>query len=76
MSGLSINKLCGKEIEIGYVGIAMQEVFESNIVVPYVRVTTYKCHTNTKILEGVVIFWSNKFMKLMNDALVHNANVA
>jgi hypothetical protein len=54
----------------------MQEVFESNIVVPYVRVTTYKCHTNTKISKGVVILWSNKFMKLVSDAPIPNANVA
>ncbi len=75
MSRLSDNKLCGKEIEIGYVAIAMQELFETNIVVPYARVMTYKCPTNTKILEGVVILWLSKFMKLVSDALVHNATV-
>jgi hypothetical protein len=73
--GLNGNKLCGKETKIGFVAIAMKKVFESNIVAPYVKVTTYKCHTNIKILEGVVILWSNKFMKLVSDAFVHNANV-
>lgn len=30
MSTLNISKLCGKEIEVGYVAIVMQEVFKSN----------------------------------------------
>jgi hypothetical protein len=75
MSRLNISKLCGKEIEVGYVAIVMQEVFKSNTMVPYGGMTTNKCCTNTKILEGVVILWSNKFMKLVSDALAHNANV-
>ncbi len=75
MSKLSDNKLCGKDIEIGYVVVAVQEVFEPDIVVPNVRVTTNKCRINTKISKGVVILWSNKFMKLVNDAPIHNANV-
>lgn len=73
--GLSDNKLCGKEIEIGYVVVVMQEVFEPNTIVPYAKVTTNKCHISTKISKGVVILWSNKFMKLMSDAHVHDANV-
>jgi hypothetical protein len=73
--GLNGNKLCGKEIEIGYMAIAMQEVFELDIVVPYVRVTTYKCHTYTNISKGVMMLWSNKSMKLMSDAPIYNANV-
>jgi len=51
-------------------------VFEPNIVIPYVRVTTNKCHTNSKISEGAMILWSSEFMELVSDALVHNANVA
>jgi hypothetical protein len=74
--GLSGNKLCGKEIELSYVDVAMQEVFELDTIVPYVEVTINKCHIDTKILEGIVILWSSKFMKLVNDAPTHNANVA
>jgi hypothetical protein len=75
MFTLSGNKLCGKAIEIGCVVVVVQEVFEPNTVVPYAKVTTDKCHTNTKISKGIMIFWSNKFMKIVNDALAHNANV-
>jgi hypothetical protein len=49
MSRLNISKLCGKEIEVGYVAIVMQEVFKPNTMVPYGGVTTNKCCTNTKI---------------------------
>ncbi len=54
----------------------MQEVFELDTIVPYAEVTINKCRTYTKILEGAVIFWSSKFMKLVSDAPTHNANVA
>jgi len=76
MFRLNISKLCGKEIEVGYVAIVMQEVFKSNTMVPYGGVTINKCCIDTKILKGVVILWSSKFMKLVRDALAHNANVA
>ncbi len=75
-SGLNSNKLCGKEIEIGYVVIVVQEVFEHDNIVPYVGVTIDKCHTNTKNSEGGILLWSSKSMKLVNDTLTHNANVA
>jgi hypothetical protein len=70
------NKLCGKEIEISYVDVAMQEVFELDTIIPYAEVTIDKCHTYTKNLEGVVILWSSKFMKVVSDAPTHNVNVA
>ncbi len=35
MFRLSGSKLCGKEIEIGYVVVVVQEVFELDIVIPY-----------------------------------------
>jgi hypothetical protein len=72
---LSNNKLCGKEIEIGYVVVVVQYVFEPNTVVPYVGMTTHKCHTYTKNSKGVITLWSNKFMKLVSGAFAHNANV-
>jgi hypothetical protein len=68
--------LCGKEIEIGYVVVVVQKVFELDTIIPYVGMTIDKCHTNTKNSKGAVILWSTKFMKLVNDALVPNANVA
>jgi hypothetical protein len=76
VSKLSDNKLCGKEIEISYVDVAMQEVFELDIIIPYVKVTIDKCRTDTNISEGAVILWSSEFMKLVNDAPAHNPNVA
>ncbi len=76
MSRLNISKLCGKQIEVGYVAIVMQEVFKSNTMVLYGGMTKNKCCIDTKILKGVVILWSSKFMKLVSDALVHNTNVA
>jgi hypothetical protein len=50
-------------------------VFEPHIVIPYVIVTTNKCHTNIKISKDAMILWSSKFMKVASDALAHNANV-
>jgi hypothetical protein len=75
MFGLSGSKLCGKEIEISYVDVAMQEVFELDTHT-YAKATTKKCHTNTKISKGTLILWSSKFVKFVNDAPAHNANVA
>ncbi len=51
-------------------------MFEPNIVIPYVKVTTNKCHTNIKISKDAMTFWSSKFMKVASDAHAHNANVA
>jgi hypothetical protein len=56
--------------------VVVQEVFELDIVIPYVGMTTNKCHTNTKNSKGAIALWSNKFTKLVSGALAHNANVA
>jgi hypothetical protein len=49
----------------GYVGVKVQELYIPNSTMPFMERMVDPAHEETKMVEGVVVFWPNKFPKLV-----------
>ncbi len=63
--GLCGSKASGKTMPEAYVGVKVWEVYMPNSTMPFRERMVDPVHEETKMVEGVVVFWPNKFPKLV-----------